>query len=186
MNPKKKIFIISAISGLITLALIGFVIYPLFKGIKETSQELIAVKKELALIQTGAENVKQIEESYQALKTDLEKIDRLLIDPEVPIDLIEFWESLAADLEISIDISPFSIRVSETDPWDSIGFQITLIGSLPNFLKFLEKMEYSPYLIEIQNLAIKKLAGKGLKLEGYEQISPGDISGTLVAKIYTK
>lgn len=186
MDPKKKTVLISIIFGLIALTLIGFVIYPLFKGIKETSQELIAVKKELALIQTGTKNVKQIEEIYQSLKTDLEKIDRLLIDPEVPIDLIEFWENLAADLEVSIDISPFSIRDSETDPWNSIGFQITLIGSLPNFLKFLEKIEYSPYLIEIQNLTVKKLVEKELKLERYEQISPADISGTLAAKIYTK
>jgi Tfp pilus assembly protein PilO len=176
MQGNKKILIASIIFGLIALLLICFVISPLLRGIKEDSEEIVALKKDLILFQNKINNFEEAKESYENMKSSTEKIERLFIDPSIPIDLIEFWERIARESEVSIDISPVFLKSSETDPWNSISFQLTLTGSSPNFLEFLEKIETSPHLIEIQNLNVKKTKTESLK---------NDVNAILIAKIYT-
>ena len=176
MQGNKKILIASIIFGLIALLLICFAVFPLLRGIKEDSEEIIALKKDLILFQDKINNFEKARESYANMESSIERIEGLFIDPKIPIDLIEFWEKIAQDSEVSIEISPVSLRSNETDPWNSIGFQLTLTGSFPNFLEFLEKIETSPHLIEIQNLNVKKT-----KIEVLEN----NVNVILIAKIYT-
>ncbi len=152
----RKIITISVVFGIIIVILLSFVIYPLLKGVKKNSQEFILAKKELLSFKTKTEEFEQSKEVYRGLKTDLEKIDELFINPDVPIDLIKFWRATAEDSGLLIDISPTSLEADETAPWDSMGFRLSLTGSFSDFLKFLEKIETAPYLIEIQNLSAKK------------------------------
>jgi len=176
MNTNKKIIVISVFFGIVIIILISFVIYPLFKGIKKNSQDFILARKELVSSKAEAEKFEQFREIYPSLKKDLEKVDELFINPEVPIDLIKFWRDTAEDVGVSIDIFPTSLEPTETMPWDFLGFRLTLIGSFPDCLKFLEKTETGPYLIEIYDLSAKK----------YEQPSFGDVRTNLTVKVYTK
>jgi len=86
-------------------------------------------------------------------------------------------DKTAENSKLLSDISSVSVKTSETDPWSSLGFQITLAGLLPDFLRFLEKIETAPYLIEVQNLTVKKVSGSGLNL---------GVSATLIIKVYTR
>ena len=151
----KKTAVISIIFEVIITILFCFVIYSLLSGVRNNSQELILAKRELVLFKTKTEEFEQCKEAYGGLKTDLEKIDELFINPDVPVDLIKFWRKTANDSGLLIDISPTSVEATETTSWDSIGFRLSLIGSFSNFLRFLEKIETAPYLIEIQNLSAK-------------------------------
>jgi len=178
MSPKKKIIIFSAIFGLAVIVMVGFIIYPLLKGIEKSSEEFIAAKKELILSKEEARKFEQFEEIYKELEPDLEKINQFFVDSDIPIDLIKFWEKEARDSKLSIKISPISSKTAKTDPWNSIRFRLSLVGSFPNFLKFLEKTEMSPYLIEIQNLTVEKLS--------QEELDSKDVSIALVIKVYTK
>jgi len=151
----KKITVISIIFGIVAIILLCFVIYPLLSGVKKNSQELILAKRELVSFKTKNEEFEQSKEVYRGLKTDLDKIDELFINSDVPVNLIKFWRETAKDSGLLIDISPTSVEDSETVFWDYIGFRLSLIGSFSDFLKFLEKIETAPYLIEIQNLSAK-------------------------------
>lgn len=151
----KKIIVISIIFGIVAVALLYFVVYPVLSGVRRNSQELIFAKKELVSFKAETEEFEQSKKVYKSLETDLEKMDQLFIDPDVPVDLVRFWRETAKDSGLLIDISPTSLGASETVLWDSIGFRLSLIGSFPKFLKFLEKIETSPHLIEIQNLSAK-------------------------------
>jgi len=186
MTQNKKILLISIISGLISIVLIVFIIYPLFEKIRENSKKVSAVKQDLLLSRGKAGSLEQVKETYENLKPDLEKIDGLFVDPQVPINLIQFWEKTATESGISIDISPAFLKASEVDPWNSIAFQVTLIGSFPNFLKFLEKIENASYLIEIQSLTARRLIERELKPTEQEQYSLGDVRVTLLTKVFTK
>lgn len=171
----KKILKILVIFIVLALVLIVFLIYPLFREIKKNSEELILEKGKLFSFETEIENLEQFKRVYQLLKPDLEKIDKLLINPEVPVDFIKFLEKTASDSEVFIEISPTSLKEAKSDPWPSLGFRISLTGSFPDFLKFLEKIESSSYLIEISNLNFKKISKK-----------EKDINGNLFMKVYTK
>lgn len=186
MKPKQKILLNSAIFGAVILVLIIFLIHPLFKEIKKNSEDLILAKKELIFLQAKIENLEEFKEIYRALEPDLEKIDLLFIDPGVPIDFIKFLEKTGVDSRVSINISPISIKKSKIDPWSLMGFQITLAGSFSNCLKSLEKIETAPYLIEIQNLNIRRLTEREIQIKEFEKISPGDVKTTLLIKVFSK
>ncbi len=176
MTSDKKIIVISVFFGIVIIILISFVVYPLFRGIKKNSQDFILARKELISSKSETEKFEQFKEIYVSLQKDLEKIDELFINPEVPIDLIRFLREIAKDAGISIDISPSPLETTETASWDSIGFRLTLTGPFPDCLKFLEKIETGPYLIEIYDLSSKK----------YEEFFVRDVRTNLTIKVYTK
>ncbi|MBL7150148.1 MAG: hypothetical protein ISS84_00760 [Candidatus Pacebacteria bacterium] len=189
MNPNKKIIFTSGILGIISLIFIFLIIYPLFNNIKKNSEVLISQKKELASLEGEIENLKNFEKIYQAHHQNLEKIDKLFIDPEIPTDIIKFvgfLRKIAEDSQIPIDISsPTPKKEIAADPWPSITFQVSCEGKFSNFGKFLEKIETGPYLIEILNLNTRRLTEKELKPKEFEEFSLADSSISLSIKVFT-
>ncbi len=179
MQAKKKIIILSIIFGAITALLIGFAAFPLYKGIKKDLAELINVKKELVMSKEEAGKFEQFRDTYEKNESDLIKIDQFFIDPDVPIDLIKFWEKTANSCCLSITVSPVSLKSEKGAPWNSIGFQVNLTGLFSNFSKFLEKTESGPYLIEIQRLILSKLKDN-------EEEGIGGVRVNLSARVFAK
>lgn len=173
MTVIKKIYLASFLFFLLVILLIVFLIYPLFKEIKKNSEELILEKNKIIFLAKERENLKKMGEIFKTYKSDLEKIENLFIDPEVPIEFISFLEKISRDSGALIKISPTPLKKFEKDPWPSIIFLIDLKSSFPNFLKFLEKLESSIYLVEIQNLNISRL-------------TEGDIKANFSIKVFTQ
>jgi len=179
-----KIKINLSIIILIVLAILFsiFLISPTFLEIKKSSRNLLFQKEKIISLEAKAENLNKFRTYYQEIKPNLEKIDKLFTDPEAPVDFIGFLEKTSKDCQITIDISPALPMKMEQDLWPSLIFQITSTSSFPNFLKFLEKLESSNYLIEIQNLNIRRLDKTELK----DKFSLGDVKANLSIKVYTK
>lgn len=181
MNPNKKIYISAAIFGALSILLIVFLIYPLFKEIKKNSEKFFLEKQKLTLISQERESLAKLKEDYKTYQSDLEKIENLLIDSEVPIEFTGFLEETAKISEVESQISSMTKNPQENDPWPSLSFQILVNGSFPNFLEFLEKLENCPHLIEILNLNIRRLTEREL-----EKFPLGDAAVSLLMKVYTK
>jgi Tfp pilus assembly protein PilO len=180
---KKNIVTTVIISGIIALFLIVFIIFPLFKDIQENSKKIINTREKTILLCEQVEKSQDYSKNYEKLKLDLKKIDDLFIDPEVPVGLIEFWEGVAMNNNLLIEFSPFVPREYKTDVWNFIGFKVVLTGSFSDFSKFLKKTEAAPYLIEIQNLKIKKLTSKNF---GYTEMPANSIQADLAVKVFTE
>lgn len=180
--PGRKIYISLAIFTAINLLFIVLLIYPFFKEIIKTSEELLLQKSNLLSFSEGVKNLKSSEEFYETNLENIEKIDEQFVDSEIPIEFIRFLEKNATDSQLSIEVSPLTTVKKETELWSSIFFQISTKGSFSNFLKFLEKLENGPYLIEVINLDLKRLAEKKTK----EEISSSDINAILSIKVFTK
>ncbi len=186
MTLTKKFYLSLATFSILSIGLIFFLIYPLFIEIKRNSKNLISQKQTIQALTAKIENLEKFKILYQDLKPDLEKIETLFVDPEIPIEFISFLERTSEDCDVLAKISSAPARKIKTDPWPSINFQISTFSSSPNFLKFLEKLESSPYLIEISNLSIQRMAEADLKLKEYERFTLGDVKATLTIKVYTK
>ncbi|PIR71899.1 MAG: hypothetical protein COU42_03110 [Candidatus Nealsonbacteria bacterium CG10_big_fil_rev_8_21_14_0_10_36_24] len=188
MNSIKEIILISVVFGILTLLLIVFLVYPFLKDIQQVSDELILLREKLFLAKSEFEKSEQFKQGYKGLESDLNKIQQFFINPEVPIDLIEFWEKTAAGAGLSINIVPTSLSAValESEPWSSLIFRLNLTGSFPNFLKFLQKTERGPYLIEVQDINVKKLTEREIGSKGYENFSIGDVFVNLVIKVFSK
>ncbi len=159
MKTKKKIILLSIIFGIIITLLVFFLILPLFRSIDEGLQEIAETRKEIISSGEEAERFKEFNNIYKKIEPSIGRINQLFIDPEVPINLIEFLEKEAGQQNLLIKISLSSLKEEKGVFWSSTGFQINLSGSFSDFSKFLRKIESGPYLIEIQRMVLDKSEG---------------------------
>ncbi len=183
---KRKIFFISITLILIAFSLMLLLVISLTKDIKKNSQEFVLEKKALTLLERQFQEFENFEKNSAFYQSNLEKLDRLFLNPEVPVDFIQFLEEETGNLGLLIKIFPSIITSRETDPWESIGFQILLTGSFPNCLKFLEKLQASPWLLGVQRTEVQRISEKELQSEGLKDFSLGDIFFSIILKVYTK
>jgi hypothetical protein len=182
MNPKKKIYTSLATFFTISLLFVVLLIYPFFGGIKEASGELLLQKINLF---SHLEEIKTLEiskEFYEINQKNLEKIDEQFVDPEIPIEFIRFLEKNATDSDLSIDIIPTGTIKKDNDLWPGLFFQVSTNGYFSDFLKFLEKLENGPYLLEIVNLNLKKMTEETTK----KGISSSFVNAAFSIKVYTR
>jgi Tfp pilus assembly protein PilO len=173
MTITKKIHLSIAIFIILIILIAVFAIFPLFRGIKNNSQELISQKESLAAQEAKITNLERFKILYNQLEEILEKIDDLFVDSEVPVGFISFLETTSENCQLKIEISPASAPKNKKELWPSLTFQIKTTGTFPNFLKFLEKLEASPYLIEIKNINVGRLEG-------------GEVKANFSLKVFTK
>lgn len=185
MTTDKKIYISSAILILLIILFIIFLICPIFEEIKKNSKDLISQNENLASLEVKVVNLKKFETIYQNLKPNLEKIDNLFIDPEVPVEFISFLEKTSRECDLTLSLSLSSQKKIAEETWSSLNFQTNLTGSFLDFSKFLEKLESSPYLIEIKDITINKLKETEIKKESKES-SFSNTEAALLIKVYTK
>lgn len=182
MNPGKKIYISLAVFSISSILLIAFLIYPFFKEIKANSEELLLEKKKIILLQKEKGNLQKLGEIYKTHQSDLNKIENLFIDPELPVEFINFLEKNASASQVRLKISALTKRTEKQDPWPSLFSQLSVAGPFPGFVKFLEKLENGPYLIETLDLNVKKLPLQEIGAKGL----PAESEAILSIKIFTK
>ena len=186
MTIKNKINLSLAVFIILSLSLILFLISPLFQGIKNDSKELISQKQKLISLETKIESLMKFQTLWQGIESDFQETEKLLIDPEVPVAFISSLETIAKDCQMTIKISSTPSSGTEKDSWSSLFFQISSATSFSKFLKFIEKLETSPYLVEISNLNVRKLTEAELKSKEFEGNSLGDVAAALSLKVYSK
>ncbi len=186
MNPQKKIILSLLVFCFCALIFVVLIIFPLFRGIKAKSKELISQRRIMIETQAMVEKLKEIQITHEIYRQDLESINVLLVNPDTPLALIEFLEEMAENLNLVIEISPNVIQGRENEPWPSLNFSFALAGSFSDFSKFVEKLELSSFpgaggaqgfLIEILNVDISRL--------NKETFSSEDVRVVLLIKAYT-
>ena len=216
MIPIKKIYLSIAMFGIISTLLVVFVMWPLFKEIKAISQNLFLKKNKIVYLSEERENIKKIENLYKTYQSDLDRIENLFVDPEVPIEFIGFLEKSATDSQIKLEISSMTraaakgeneataslttravarggdeqssatTKKTEQEPWQSLSAQLLVTGSFSNFSKFLHKLENGPYLIETVDLNTRRLAEKDIQVKELENIPGADTTNVLSIKVFAK
>lgn len=185
MSTKKKIYFWLIFFTGVSLVFLVFVIPKLLGEIRGNSEDLIDLRGQLVLLQKEAKNLDELEKVYQSHQSTLEKIDTLFIDPKMPLDFINFLDKEAQLSSLKIEISLTPTIKKESDPWPSLTLMISTYGSLPNLLRFLGKIENSPYLIEIGNLDVKRLTEIDIQSTKYPGILTGDVEASLSIKAFT-
>jgi hypothetical protein len=154
MSYKTKFSILIIVFLLLDFGLIFFA-RNLFFEIKKISSEINKKKEEIILLEKKAQAFEEFSEILKTKGKEIEKIESFFIDPTMPIDFINFLEKNAKELNLALKFS-----ISQTkgkNLWPFLTFQINLAGHPSNVLKFLDKLYFSNYLIEIQNLDISKV-----------------------------
>lgn len=163
---KNKIYIISSLFFVSFLILIIFFIWPAMDGIKKESENLILVKKEIAVFLAQSSQLEKFGKNYNNYLPDLEKISKIFVDQQNPLDFIEFLEERASGARIDLEISP--LFFSKEENYNIAALQLVAKGGFQSIASFLEKIENGPYLIEIQNLNIRNFEDKKTSTKGIQ------------------
>jgi len=186
MIPKKQTLIISLILILIVSGIIIGVIYHSAKEIKKNYSALLSEKREIVLLKIKAENLIKFQEQYLIFHERLDEINEVFIDSETPINFLQFLEKIADDVHLPIEISIGAVKESKLDIWPSLSFQIITKGDPNKVFKFINKIDNSPFLIEIETLNMVRLNQNDIESNQFESFSVGDLNVNLLAKVYTK
>ncbi len=179
---KSKIYIITASFGLVALFLLLFFVFPSLNKIKSNSDNLLLIKKNVAILKAQAVEVENFKNSYDNYKSNIEKIENLFIDFKNPVNFIEFLEKAASDSQIKSEVSLFYYSLNEED--NTVTFQTFSSGEFLKILNFVKTLENGPYLIEIENLTIKNLENESVSKTG--KVLSEKIEASFIIKAFNK
>ncbi|MCX6764662.1 MAG: hypothetical protein NTU58_03070 [Candidatus Nealsonbacteria bacterium] len=169
------------------IASIIFLIIPLIKEIEKNSRDLIIVKADRKFFSEERSNIEKFENIFKEIQPNIEKTNIFFVSSEVPIDFINFLEKLASDSDIFLKIYPSGVSLVEKSNkslWPFLNFNLEASGSFYNFSKFIEKLENSSYLIQVQDLNIRKVKTE-ISSSSDEGLS-NEISASFFLKVFAK
>src|SRR3990167_6322539 len=102
----KKNYIIILVFSLLSLSIIVFFIWPYFIEIRARSEELVLEKDQVSSLNIKINELDNFEKEYDNYLPNLQKIEQMFVDPQDPIDFIEFIEDVASDSKIILQVSP--------------------------------------------------------------------------------
>lgn len=190
MNYKQKLQLYLGLIIIVSLLLVVFCILPALRGIFKTSKELALKRQELASVEMMAQNFENFEKNFYLYEEGLEEMENLLsqeslIDPEIPVSFINFFQEQAAGLNLSLKITPVAFHEKEDDFWNYMTFRIDGSGRFIDMMRFLEKLENSRWLVAESDFSIVKQP----KFEGQtlEQDNRGDfVKINLLIEVYAQ
>ena len=187
MNLGNKLNIPLLIIAFLNASLIIFLIYPLWSDIVMASQDLKNQIESLVVFDAEIKNIEVFRNLYPGIRPNLEKASDLLVIYEAPVEFMKFLEAVSDDCQLSTTVMASAIvQNKEKTSWPLLSFQITSLGSAPDFYKFLDKIESGPYLIEIQNLKINRLTEKELEQKEFVGLFLGDVKAVISVNLFTK
>ncbi len=154
MKAKNKIILSISITVVLAAASMIFLVYPLFMDLEKYSKDILIQKEGLADLDVKAINLEKFEDIKSQIEPDIERANSLFIDRDLPLGFINFLEKTSHDYQLSLSMSSSPLSGPQGEPWSFFVYQLKNSGSFPSFLKFLEKLENSNYLIKIQSLSI--------------------------------
>ena len=182
----RKIYLFASILIIVGILASLFLIFILFKGVKNNSEAFSLEKEKITSLSEEKENRKKMEDLYKNYQSDLDKVEKVFIDPEVPIEFIGFLEKTAGASQVQLKILSMTKKTDQKDAWPNLLFQVSVTGSFFNFSKFLEKLENSPYLIETLELNSGALSEKEIKSKEFENFSSADTNTLLLIKVLAR
>ncbi len=187
---QKKYFSIFIIIAIFFLLFFLF-IFPVLRNIIENSEELAFRRQKLASIRLLGQDFENIQRNFRLYEEGLSKMNNLLmeelfIDPEIPVSFINFFREEAANLDLSLKVSPTGFYQGQDRTWDYMTFRISGVGRFVNMMRFLKRLENSRWLIETVTLTIVRQEELGVQIEE-EVVLPGEyIEINLLIKVYAQ
>lgn len=179
MKSKQKIIIALVFFGVCSVVFLGVFIYPVFQGVLEDNQKMLAHKKEILQLQEDTKSSREFEMLSGQYAKELVRLEELFVDSETPIAFFRFLDETAVLFTLQIEKAPGSVQQLKEDHWPSFDVHLTGEGLYPNVMAFLEKIENAPYLLEVKVLTIS-----GRNASGQQNQEKVEFSMSL--KVFTK
>jgi len=177
----KKYLIFSGIIIVFIIFCFSTIFFSFFQ-IRKASEEFILARKNLEQLDLTAKALKEID-FYKEMEGEMERINDLFIDSDKPVYVVLFLTETAEKYGLSAEIEMGRTRRDEEEISPSLDFNISLRGSFPDFLGFLEEIESAKWIAKIENLNVRKLAERDREREDPESLK-SDIAASLSLRTY--
>lgn len=173
ISPKRKIAIIAVSFALLYSALTIFAILPLVKQIEKDSQKVASKEVIVGVLERQLDSLVDFQKKQSEYQSYLEQAESSFVRADAPIIFMEFLEAQAHLVDVFLSVSSITQRKGEEF---GLGLNLKLAGPFARCLRFLEKIEQSPFLIEITNMQARRLTEKDIdKSEEFGRLAPGDV-----------
>jgi len=186
ISPKQKIYLTFLIFAVVFGLLIKFTVILFLEQLKLSSESLVSKKNALYISNRQLDGIKDFQKSYSLYEPILKNIDKSFVYPEAPIEFVEFLEEESKKFKLPTKISPISVSSDEGVFWPSVGFSILTEGRFSDCLKFLERLEQSPWFVEIFQLTVVKVSGGSLVAGELSEAINEKVMFTINLKVFSK
>ncbi len=158
---RTKIYWTGGVFFILITAIMLLLVCPLLKSIAQESKQLENRKAELIAAKTLSSGLKDFKKNYQFYQNGLSQINDMLkqeslVDPEMPVQFINFIKKQAQELGISLKIIPLGAEEEKSKFWNYLNFRIEGTGRFNSLMQFTEKIEYGRWFIDIEQLSLSK------------------------------
>jgi len=180
LKINRKIFFIVAGFAAVAIALAAGLFFPLVGGIRKIAQTTAEFRAAAAVDDLRVDNAADFARFAKEEKENFLALAAVFADTAMPLDLIGTLENAAATAGARIEFLP--LPAAPAGGGSSLRLEAKISGSTPAILRLIEKIENSPYLIEIESVAI--FSETPAASENTEEA--GLVQGRILLKIYAK
>jgi len=180
LKINRKIFFIAAVFAAFAVALAVGLFFPLIGGIRKIAQTTAEFWAAAAVDDLRVDNAADFARFAKEEKESFLALAAVFADTAMPLDLIGTLENAAVAAGARIEFLP--MPAAPAGAGSSLRLETKISGSAPATLRLIEKIENSPYLIEIENVAI--FSETPAASENTEEA--GLVQGRILLKIYAK
>jgi hypothetical protein len=150
---EKKYYFYFLICLLADIALILFLVLPLKEKIEANSRVISYQKAILATQDLRLAKIREFRKEENVFQKIEKEILSGFVDPESPIDFLNYLEETAKSLDLSITIFRLEKKPKDSGSFN-LGFKLE--GSFENIIKFIKLIENSNFFLEVSNLNFEK------------------------------
>jgi Tfp pilus assembly protein PilO len=184
MFQRNKIFAALLVFSVLFLAITAIIIGPLVYDIENIGLKINKLNQDISVLDERIAKAKEFRVFRSQNESEFAKLEKTLVNAEMPLDFINFLEDVSRDCQVNSSISTAAISKTEKDSLPSINFQIVLTGTFSSAAKFLKKIESGPYLAEIGSMAIKK--EEDAESIGEKEMGQKKVKMDISIKVYAK
>jgi len=180
MNLNSKPLLLALMFALLFAGVFAFAAAPLAAGIKKNGAEIFAQQKKIGDYDRRIANARGFNEFARREKDSLEKLGGYFIDSQMPLEFIDSLETAARDAGVTTGFSSSpQLREAKSGGWPAVSFEMEISGPTAGILRFVGKLETSPYLITLRNVEI----GSGQRPEQPAAAGPDSVEGAVRARV---
>jgi hypothetical protein len=154
-NLSNKPLFAAIIFTVVCAAMIFGVVLPLVFSIKNFGLQIAQQQTAIANDERRIRDARAFGQFEKQHKADLEALGGILVDGQMPLDLINSLEIAAKNTNVKIDFSPTMAQQPEKDDWPSITMEAEVSGAVTDILQFIKKIDNIPYLLSIRSIGIR-------------------------------
>ncbi|MBI2637498.1 MAG: hypothetical protein HYW88_01230 [Candidatus Sungbacteria bacterium] len=170
ISAKNRFIIIISILVVGSLLMLYLFLNYLFPRILAEVESLEEMKVKIATLEARQSRLKNIEESFQGSKDDIERIEGLLVDRSDPLKFFESLYSIASSSNVLITLQFSSVgippeKLKDDKPQFGVSMRIAADGQTKNILAFLGLLETLPYELTVDDISLLSAGGATLRAE---------------------